>query len=70
MVSASGVARWEYRDKYLDGVSSDLVPESEALDSFTPLQLELSRLMEPQPAKQQAGIYPLSGRAAKTCPLE
>ena len=30
MVSAPGVARWEYRGKYLDGVSSDWVAESEA----------------------------------------
>ena len=40
IVSASGVARWGYRGKYLDGVSSDWVAESEALDSFTPLQLD------------------------------
>ena len=39
-VGASGVAHWEYRGKYRDGVSSDWVVESEALDNFTPLQLD------------------------------
>ena len=37
MVSASGIARWEYRGKYLDGVSSDKV--AEVLGRFTSLQL-------------------------------
>ena len=40
MDSVSGVARWEYRGKYLDGASSDWATESESLDSFTPLQLD------------------------------
>ena len=40
IVSASGVARWQYRGKRLDGVSSDQVAQSEALHSFTPLQLD------------------------------
>ena len=39
VVSATGVARWEYRGRYLDGVASDWVSETESLDSFTPLQL-------------------------------
>ena len=40
VVSATGVARWEYRGRYLDGVASDWVSEAESLDSFTPLQLD------------------------------
>ena len=39
MVSKTGIARWECRGRYLDGVSSDWVTEAESLDSFTPLQL-------------------------------
>ena len=38
--SEVGTVRWEYRGRYLDGVSSDWVKETEALDSFTPLQLD------------------------------
>ena len=40
VVSAKGVARWEYRGRYLDGVASNSVSETESLDSFTPLQLD------------------------------
>ena len=40
VVSATGVVRWEYRGRYLDGVASDWVSETESLDSFTPLQLD------------------------------
>ena len=37
-----GTVRWEYRGRYLDGISSDWVKEAEVLleDSFTPLQLD------------------------------
>ena len=38
--SEVGTVRWEYRGRYLDGVSSDWVKETEALDCFTPLQLD------------------------------
>ena len=38
--SEMGTVRWEYRGRYLDGVSSDWVKKTEALDSFTPLQLD------------------------------
>ena len=40
VVSATGVARWEYRGRYLDGVASEWVLEAESLDSFTPLRLD------------------------------
>ena len=40
VVSSAGVARWEHRRRYMDGVASDWVSETEALDSFTPLQLD------------------------------
>lgn len=55
-------ARWEYRGRYLDGASSDRVAESEALDSFTLLQLDtFQALWKPQPAEQQGGPdYPPS----------
>ena len=43
MVSATGVARWEYRDRYLDGVASGWVSEAEALGSF-PLRCSWTRL--------------------------
>lgn len=39
VVSASGVARREYRGRYLDEVTSDWVSEAEALGSFIPLQV-------------------------------
>ena len=39
-VSASRVARWEYRGRYLDGVASEWVSEAESSYSFTPLQLD------------------------------
>ena len=37
-----GTVRWEYRGRYLDGISSDWVKEAEVLleDSFTPLKLD------------------------------
>ena len=38
--SEVGTVHWEYRGRYLDGVSSDWVKETEALDCFTPLQLD------------------------------
>ena len=38
--SEVGTVRWENRGRYLDGVSSDWVKQTEALDSFTPLQLD------------------------------
>ena len=45
VASATGVARWECRGRYLDGVASDCVSEAEvseaeSLDSFTSLQLD------------------------------
>ena len=36
VVSSAWAARWEYRGRYLDGVASDWVSETEVLDSFTP----------------------------------
>ena len=38
--SEVGTVRWEYRGRYLDGVSSDWVKETEALDSCAPLHLD------------------------------
>ena len=34
VVSASGVARWEYRGRYLDGVASEWASEAESLDNL------------------------------------
>ena len=70
MVSASDVARWEYMGKYLDGVSSDLVAESEALDSFTPLQLDTFHALwnlNPPCSKQTSTPDPVGPR--KRAPL-
>ena len=75
MVSESGTARWEYRGRYLDGVSSDWVTEAESLDSFTPLQLDnfhaLWNLHPPDVEQTQATARPqkrtpLSRREALT----
>ena len=70
MVSASGVARWEYRGKHLDGVSSDWVAESEALDSFTPLQLDTFHALwslNPPSSKQTSTPSPVEQK--KHAPL-
>ena len=40
VLSATGVARWEYRGRYLDGVASEWISEAGSLDSFTPLPLD------------------------------
>ena len=40
VISATCVARWEYRSGYLGGVASDWVSETDSLDSFTQLQLK------------------------------
>ena len=32
---------WEYRGRYLDGQESHWMSEEEALDNFTPLQLDV-----------------------------
>ena len=40
VVSATGVARWEHRGRYLDEVALDWVSEAGSLDSFTPLQFD------------------------------
>ena len=40
VVSSVGSARWEYRGRYLDEVVLNWVLETEALHSFTPLQLD------------------------------
>ena len=57
VVSASGVARWEYRGRYLEGVASEWVSEEKSLDSFTPLQLDtfhaLWNLYEPSSERKQ-----------------
>ena len=57
VVSASGVARWEYRGRYLDEVASEWVSEAESLGSFTPLQLDtfhaLWNLYEPSSERNQ-----------------
>ena len=42
VVSATGVARWEYRNRYLGGVASNWVSEVESLNDFTALQLDAS----------------------------
>ena len=41
VTSDTGVIRWEYRGRYQNGTESTWVSESEALDSFTPLQLDV-----------------------------
>ena len=45
VVRSAGAARWEYRSRYLDGVASDWVSETEALGSFTPLQLDMCHVL-------------------------
>ena len=62
MVCASGVARSGYRGKYLDGVSSDWVTESEALDGFTPLQLDTFHAFNPPRSKQTCTPSPVVQR--------
>lgn len=66
LVSASRIAWWEYKGKYLDGASSDWVPETEVLDRFTPLKLDtfhalwdldrraLKMCLSPQPFQENA----------------
>ena len=64
-MSASGVARWEDRGKCLDGVSSDWVAESGALDSFTPLQLDAFHAvwtLDPPSCKQISTPSPVRPR--------
>ena len=57
VVSATGVARWEYRRRYLDGVASEWVSKAELPDSFTSLQLDtfhgLWNLYEPSSERNQ-----------------
>ena len=70
MVSASGVARWEYRGKYLDEVSSDWVAESEARDGFTPLQLDnFHALWNVNPPSCKQASIPSLARPRKRPPL-
>ena len=38
---ANGTCEWKYRGRYLNGSESDWLSESECLDSFTPLQLDV-----------------------------
>ena len=38
--SGDNSSKWNYKGKYLTGVVSDWITEKEALDSFTPLQLD------------------------------
>ena len=38
---ANGTWEWEYKGRYLNGSESEWLPESECLDSFTPLQLDV-----------------------------
>ena len=39
--SPEGTSRWEYTGKYQDGKKSAWLSETEALQSFTPLQLDV-----------------------------
>ena len=41
----TGAWKWEYRGRYLNGSESDWVSETEASDSFTPLQLDVFHAM-------------------------
>ena len=58
MGGTSDAARWEYRGKPLDGASSDWVAESDALDSFTPLQLDAFHAL--------LNLHPLSCKQTST----
>ena len=62
VVSISGIAVWEYRGRYLDGVSSDWVTEAEFLGGFTPLQLDTFHvrwnLNPPDAEKPQTTVRP------------
>lgn len=40
VTNSAGVSRWEYQELYQDGKRSPWLSEADALDSFTPLQLD------------------------------
>lgn len=66
VVRKTGTARWEYRGRYLDRVSSDWMAEAEAIHRFTSLQLDtfhgLSKLRSPGAERTQTTPRPKKPR--------